>query len=187
MRYTTCNERWRRDPCRDSTCWRDEQQASPDLLGHPRVWRHDSVLPRRGNRRRAPTVHDLRQTSPRVYRARMTSRPTGARKSATSPAVPCFQNGALSQSSDCGKEGSALSLLISRGEITPKSWTEAHQGLLHLGRRWYVVSATLDAAGIVSRVLWEGKSETGCQRAGRGLLSWRFRGGAPAGSATLAR
>ncbi len=50
-----------------------------------------------------------------------------------------------------------MKLDISRREVTPKSWKEGtHQGLLHLGRRWYVVSATLGAAGIVSRVWLDG-------------------------------
>ncbi len=37
--------------------------------------------------------------------------------------------------------------------ITPKSWTaenpraEAHHGVLHLGKRWYVVSAEIDEHG----------------------------------------
>jgi hypothetical protein len=32
--------------------------------------------------------------------------------------------------------------------ITPKSWTaELHRGVLHLGKRWYVVSAELDVSG----------------------------------------
>jgi hypothetical protein len=32
--------------------------------------------------------------------------------------------------------------------ITPKSWTaELHHGVLHLGKRWYAVSAEIDAAG----------------------------------------
>jgi len=32
--------------------------------------------------------------------------------------------------------------------ITPKSWTaELHHGVLHLGKRWYVVSAEIDASG----------------------------------------
>lgn len=32
--------------------------------------------------------------------------------------------------------------------ITPKSWTaELHHGVLHLGKRWYVVSAEIDSAG----------------------------------------
>ena len=45
----------------------------------------------------------------------------------------------------------------SRTGITPKSWTEGtHQGVLHLGDRWYRVSATLDAAGIVSGVRLDG-------------------------------
>jgi hypothetical protein len=40
---------------------------------------------------------------------------------------------------------------VSEGDrvgITPKSWTgELHHGVLHLGKRWYVVSAELDASG----------------------------------------
>ncbi len=44
-----------------------------------------------------------------------------------------------------------------RNGITPKSWTErTHQGVLHLGHRWYVLSATLDAAGIASGVRLDG-------------------------------
>ena len=36
----------------------------------------------------------------------------------------------------------------SRVGITPKSWTaELHRGVLHLGKRWYVVSAELDEHG----------------------------------------
>jgi len=32
--------------------------------------------------------------------------------------------------------------------ITPKSWTaELHHGVLHLGKRWYVVSAEIDLQG----------------------------------------
>ena len=32
--------------------------------------------------------------------------------------------------------------------ITPKSWTsELHHGVLHLGKRWYVISAELDEHG----------------------------------------
>lgn len=32
--------------------------------------------------------------------------------------------------------------------ITPKSWTgELHHGVLHLGKRWYVVSAEIDEQG----------------------------------------
>ena len=32
--------------------------------------------------------------------------------------------------------------------ITPKSWTaQGHQGVLHLGKRWYVLSADIDDAG----------------------------------------
>ena len=48
-----------------------------------------------------------------------------------------------------------------RRGITPKSWTEGtHQGVLHLGNRWYVVSATLDAAGIASGVRLDGPYAT---------------------------
>jgi len=32
--------------------------------------------------------------------------------------------------------------------ITPKSWTaQRHHGVLHLGKRWYVLSADIDEAG----------------------------------------
>ena len=35
-----------------------------------------------------------------------------------------------------------------RAGITPKSWTaELHRGVLHLGKRWYVVSAEIDEQG----------------------------------------
>jgi hypothetical protein len=41
--------------------------------------------------------------------------------------------------------------------ITPKSWTaERHYGVLHLGKRWYVVTADLDDAGRVSGVRLDG-------------------------------
>ncbi len=44
-----------------------------------------------------------------------------------------------------------------RTGMTPKSWTEGtHQGVLHLGNRWYLVSATLDAAGIATGVRLDG-------------------------------
>ncbi len=41
--------------------------------------------------------------------------------------------------------------------ITPKSWTaELHRGVLHLGKRWYVVSAELDAEGHAEGVRLDG-------------------------------
>lgn len=41
--------------------------------------------------------------------------------------------------------------------ITPRSWTaELHRGVLHLGKRWYVVSAELDAEGHAEGVRLDG-------------------------------
>jgi len=41
--------------------------------------------------------------------------------------------------------------------ITPKSWTtDLHQGILHLGKRWYVVSAHLDENGRAEGVRLDG-------------------------------
>ena len=41
--------------------------------------------------------------------------------------------------------------------ITPKSWTaELHHGVLHLGKRWYVVSAELDEKGHADGVRLDG-------------------------------
>ncbi len=46
--------------------------------------------------------------------------------------------------------------------ITPKSWTaenpraEAHHGVLHLGKRWYVVSAEIDEHGHTHGVRLDG-------------------------------
>lgn len=41
--------------------------------------------------------------------------------------------------------------------ITPKSWTsEPHHGVLHLGKRWYVVSAELDESGNAEGVRLDG-------------------------------
>jgi len=41
--------------------------------------------------------------------------------------------------------------------ITPKSWTaERHHGVLHLGKRWYVVSAELDEHGQAHGVRLDG-------------------------------
>lgn len=49
---------------------------------------------------------------------------------------------------------------MSEGErvgITPKSWTvELHHGVLHLGKRWYVVSAELDMQGHAGGVRLDG-------------------------------
>jgi hypothetical protein len=41
--------------------------------------------------------------------------------------------------------------------ITPKSWTaELHHGVMHLGKRWYVVSAELDDSGRAHGVRLDG-------------------------------
>ena len=41
--------------------------------------------------------------------------------------------------------------------ITPKSWTaELHHGVLHLGKRWYVISAELDERGRAEGVRLDG-------------------------------
>jgi hypothetical protein len=41
--------------------------------------------------------------------------------------------------------------------ITPKSWTsERHQGVMHLGKRWYVVSAEINEAGRAEGVRLDG-------------------------------
>ena len=41
--------------------------------------------------------------------------------------------------------------------ITPKSWTaESHHGVLHLGKRWYVVSAEVDGSGHAEGVRLDG-------------------------------
>jgi len=41
--------------------------------------------------------------------------------------------------------------------ITPKSWTgELHHGVLHLGKRWYVVCAELDEGGRAEGVRLDG-------------------------------
>ena len=41
--------------------------------------------------------------------------------------------------------------------ITPRSWTaERHHGVLHLGKRWYVVSAEVDAGGHAEGVRLDG-------------------------------
>jgi hypothetical protein len=41
--------------------------------------------------------------------------------------------------------------------ITPKSWTaELHHGVLHLGKRWYVISAELDQEGRAEGVRLDG-------------------------------
>ncbi|HEV2034535.1 MAG TPA: hypothetical protein VGU71_10120 [Candidatus Dormibacteraeota bacterium] len=44
--------------------------------------------------------------------------------------------------------------------ITPKSWTaQSHHGVLHLGKRWYVLSADIDEAGIAHGVRLDGPYE----------------------------
>jgi hypothetical protein len=41
--------------------------------------------------------------------------------------------------------------------ITPKSWAaQRHNGVLHLGKRWYVLSADIDAAGTARGVRLDG-------------------------------
>ncbi len=41
--------------------------------------------------------------------------------------------------------------------ITPKSWTsKRHHGVLHLGKRWYVLSAEIDDAGTARGVRLDG-------------------------------
>ena len=41
--------------------------------------------------------------------------------------------------------------------ITPKSWTsELHHGVMHLGKRWYVVSAEINEAGQAEGVRLDG-------------------------------
>ena len=41
--------------------------------------------------------------------------------------------------------------------ITPKSWTnELHSGVMHLGKRWYVVSAEINEAGVAEGVRLDG-------------------------------
>ncbi|HYU62513.1 MAG TPA: hypothetical protein VEN12_01925 [Verrucomicrobiae bacterium] len=44
-----------------------------------------------------------------------------------------------------------------RAGITPRSWTaEQHHGVLHLGKRWYVVSAEIDKDGRAEGVRLDG-------------------------------
>jgi hypothetical protein len=46
---------------------------------------------------------------------------------------------------------------VERVGITPRSWTAERQyGVLHLGKRWYVVTADLDAIGKASGVRLDG-------------------------------
>jgi hypothetical protein len=41
--------------------------------------------------------------------------------------------------------------------ITPKSWTvQLHRGVMHLGKRWYVVSAEINEAGRADGVRLDG-------------------------------
>ena len=44
--------------------------------------------------------------------------------------------------------------------ITPKSWSaQRHHGVLHLGKRWYVLSADIDDAGLAQGVRLDGPYE----------------------------
>ncbi len=55
--------------------------------------------------------------------------------------------------------------------ITPKSWTiERHYGVLHLGKRWYAVTADIDAAGRPSGVRLDGPydARSGAETAAKG-------------------
>ena len=53
--------------------------------------------------------------------------------------------------------GHRLTSLGDRVGITPKSWTaELRHGVLHLGKRWYVVSAEVDADGHAEGVRLDG-------------------------------
>jgi hypothetical protein len=41
--------------------------------------------------------------------------------------------------------------------ITPRSWTaQRHRGVLHLGKRWYVLSADIDPTGTARGVRLDG-------------------------------
>lgn len=41
--------------------------------------------------------------------------------------------------------------------ITPKSWsTELHHGVMHLGKRWYVLSAEVNEEGVAEGVRLDG-------------------------------
>jgi hypothetical protein len=41
--------------------------------------------------------------------------------------------------------------------ITPRSWTaQLHHGVMHLGKRWYVVSAEIDSEGHAEGVRLDG-------------------------------
>lgn len=56
--------------------------------------------------------------------------------------------------------------------ITPKSWTtDTHHGILHLGKRWYVVSAQLDAEGHAEGVRLDGPFESEAAAAARARQS----------------
>jgi hypothetical protein len=47
--------------------------------------------------------------------------------------------------------------MAERVGITPKSWTaELHHGVLHLGKRWYVVSAEINQDGRAEGVRLDG-------------------------------
>jgi hypothetical protein len=55
--------------------------------------------------------------------------------------------------------------------ITPKSWsTQLHRGVMHLGKRWYVVSAEINETGAAVGVRLDGPypdQETAQTEAGR--------------------
>jgi len=55
--------------------------------------------------------------------------------------------------------------------ITPRSWrTELHHGVMHLGKRWYVVSAEINESGHAEGVRLDGPfadRETAEAEAGR--------------------
>jgi hypothetical protein len=55
--------------------------------------------------------------------------------------------------------------------ITPKSWTtQLHRGVMHLGKRWYVLSAEINDAGHADGVRLDGPypdHETAQQEANR--------------------
>ena len=65
--------------------------------------------------------------------------------------------------------------------ITPKSWTaQRHYGVLHLGKRWYVVTADLDDAGAATGVRLDGPQTARQQRPRSRSSKARHRVGAAA-------
>src|SRR5216683_1086302 len=60
-------------------------------------------------------------------------------------------------SSFCSLAGRGLMSEKERVGITPKSWTgQRHHGVLHLGKRWYVLSADIDDTGTARGVRLDG-------------------------------